>query len=280
MTTKPPADRIRTVFFISDRTGITAETLGHSLLTQFNGIEFQRHALPFVDTREKAVEVVNRINEVTHRTGQRTLVFSTLVDDEIREIIAAADCVRLDFFDAFIGPLERELDMRSSHAAGRAHGAHDVEKYTRRINAMNFALSSDDGVNPERYHDAEVVLIGVSRTGKTPTCLYLALHYGILAANFPLTPTDLEQGRLPEVLEKHRQILFGLTIEPERLRGIRQERRPDSDYASSPQVHYEVKEAEGIFRKHRLPYVDTTRRSVEEIATTLLQQTGLQRRLL
>lgn len=274
---QPAATRV--VFFLSDRTGITAETLGHSLLTQFSGIEFQRITVPFVDSPEKAREAVSRINEATRRAGRRVLVFSTLVDDQVRAIVSVADCVYLDFFDAFIGPLERELEVRSSHAAGRAHGAHDLEKYTRRINAMNYALAADDGVNPERYHDAEVILVGVSRTGKTPTCLYLALHYGILAANSPLTETDLAEGRLPVGIEKHRDRLFGLTIDPERLRGIRQERRPDTQYASSRQVHFEVKEAEELFRKHRLPYVDTTHYSVEEIATTVLQEAGLTRRL-
>jgi hypothetical protein len=269
----------RTVFFLSDRTGITAETLGHSLLTQFNGVRFQRVTLPFIDSPDKAREAVAQINQATARTGARTLVFSTLVDDEVRSIILTADCLCLDFFDAFIGPLERELQIRSSHAAGRAHGAHDLENYTRRIDAMNFALGSDDGINPRNYRDAEVILVGVSRTGKTPTCLYLALHYGIHAANCPLTEDDLEHGRLPSVLEKHRDLLFGLTIDPNRLQGIRQERRPDTVYASTRQVHYEIKEAETLFRKHRIPFVDTTHYSVEEIATTVLQQTGLRRRL-
>ena len=270
---------VRTVFFLSDRTGITAETLGHSLLTQFNGIDFQRITLPFIDSPDKAREAVDRINEATRRGGVRPLVFSTLVDDEIRAMMHTAEGLCIDFFDAFIGPLERELQIRSSHAAGRAHGAHDLENYTRRIDAMNFALSSDDGVNPRNYADAEVILVGVSRTGKTPTCLYLALHYGINAANCPMTEDDLEQGRFPQTLDAHRDRLFGLTIEPSRLQGIRQERRPDSQYASTRQVHYEVKEAEAMFRRHRIPYVDTTHYSVEEIATTVLQEAGLRRHL-
>ena len=273
-------DRLaRTVFFLSDRTGITAETLGHSLLTQFNGIDFQRITVPFIDSPDKAREAVGRINEATRRSGVRPLVFSTLVDDEIRNIIHTAEGFCLDFFDAFIGPLERELRTPSSHAAGRAHGAHDLKNYTRRIDAMNFALSSDDGINPKHYGDADVILVGVSRTGKTPTCLYLALHYGINAANCPLTEDDLERGRFSPTLDPHREKLFGLTIEPSRLQGIRQERRPDTRYASTRQVHYEVKEAEAMLRKHRISYVDTTHYSVEEIATTVLQEAGLRRSL-
>jgi [pyruvate, water dikinase]-phosphate phosphotransferase / [pyruvate, water dikinase] kinase len=269
----------RTVFFVSDRTGITAETLGHSLLTQFNGIEFQRITVPFIDTEDKAREAVRRIGEATRATGQRPLVFSTLVSDEIRMIIEEGDGLVLDFFDAFIGPLEREMGVRSSHAAGKAHGVQDAENYSRRIDAMNFALAHDDGATSRDYDQAEVILIGVSRSGKTPTCLYLALHYGINAANCPLTEDDLEMGRLPATLEQHRDRLFGLTIDPVRLKGIRHERRPDSRYSSTRQVHYEVKETEAMFRRYNIPFLNTTQSSVEEIATTVLEESGIQRRL-
>jgi [pyruvate, water dikinase]-phosphate phosphotransferase / [pyruvate, water dikinase] kinase len=272
----PPA---RPVFFVSDRTGITAETLGHSLLTQFNGIEFQRITVPFIDTEDKARDVVERIAGAGREAGMRPLVFSTLVDDDIRTMIESADCLCLDFFDAFIGPLEREMHTRSSHATGRAHGVQDTENYARRIDAMNFALAHDDGASIREYEKAEVILIGVSRSGKTPTCLYLALHYGIYAANCPLTEDDLEVGKLPNDLERYRDRLFGLTIDPVRRKSIRQERRPDSRYSSTRQVHYEVKEAEAMLRRHNVPFLNTTRSSVEEIATTVLQESGLRRRL-
>ena len=274
-----PHTTARAVFILSDRTGITAETLAHSLLTQFNGVELQRLTVPFIDTDDKARETVARINEATVRTGIRSLVFSTLVNDDIRKVIETADCLFLDFFDAFIGPLERELEMASSHAAGRAHGVHDADNYARRIDAMNFALASDDGVNVHNYDQAEVILVGVSRSGKTPTCLYLALQYGIHAANCPLTEDDLENARLPAAIEKYRERLFGLTIDPVRLKGIREARRPDSRYSSTRQVHFEVKEAEAMFRRFNIPYLNTTRSSVEEIATTVLDRSGLLRRL-
>jgi [pyruvate, water dikinase]-phosphate phosphotransferase / [pyruvate, water dikinase] kinase len=169
--------------------------------------------------------------------------------------------------------------MASSHATGRAHGVHDADNYARRIDAMNFAIASDDGVNVDNYHQAEVILVGVSRSGKTPTCLYLALQYGIHAANCPLTEDDLENARLPAAIEKHRERLFGLTIDPVRLKGIREERRPDSRYSSTRQVHFEVKEAEAMFRRFNIPFLNTTRSSVEEIATTVLDRCGLRRRL-
>lgn len=278
MTEPSPTDE-RSVFFVSDRTGITAETLGHSLLTQFEGIKFKPITLPFIETLDKARETVERINEATRAEGVRALVFSTLVNDEVREIISAANGLYLDFFDAFIGPLERELQTASSHAAGKTHGMRNSENYSRRIDAMNFALANDDGVMSRNFGEAEVILVGVSRSGKTPTCLYLALHYGINAANCPLTEDDLETGKLPSSLARYRDRLFGLTIDPVRLQSIRQERRPDSRYSSTRQVHYEVKEAEAMFRKFDIPFLNTTQSSVEEIATTVLQGAGLQRRL-
>ncbi|MCP1726503.1 regulator of PEP synthase PpsR (kinase-PPPase family) [Natronospira proteinivora] len=268
----------RTVFFVSDRTGITAETLGHSLLTQFDGIDFRPVTVPFIGSKDKAETVAQRINETAAAEGVRPLVFSTLITDECREVIQAADGMYLDFFDAFIGPLEKELDKSSSHAAGRAHGVFDAETYTRRIDAMNYALANDDGVSTRHYDRAEVILVGVSRSGKTPTCLYLALHYGVYAANYPLTEDDLEDGMLPKSLKTHKDKLFGLTIDPKRLQDIRQERRPDSHYASVRQVNYEVREAEILFRRYGIPFLNTTTSSVEEIATTVIHSAGLQRR--
>ncbi|MGH8170020.1 MAG: kinase/pyrophosphorylase, partial [Steroidobacteraceae bacterium] len=166
----------RTVFFVSDQTGVTAETLGHSLMTQFEGLEFRPVTLPFVSTRDKAEEAVRRIDRAAAEEGLRPIIFSTLVQDELRDTVMRAKGLFLDFFAAFVGPLERELNTRSTHRAGRAHGIADSGAYTARINATNFALSNDDGIGGD-YERADVVLVGVSRSGKTPTCLYLALQY-------------------------------------------------------------------------------------------------------
>lgn len=268
----------RTVFFVSDRTGITAETLGHSLLTQFEGVKFRQESLPFIGTTEKAQRAVVRINEAAAEDGVRPLVFSTLVKDELRNIIMTSDGLFLDFFDAFIGPLEKELGLKSSHTSGKAHGMADYQQYTQRINAMNFALANDDGVTTRHYDKADIVLVGVSRSGKTPTCLYLALHYGVYAANYPLTEDDLEHGHFPEVLLPHRNKLFGLTIEADRLVQIRNERRPDSRYASLQQVNYEVNAAEQLFRKLGIGFLNTTTSSIEEIATTIIHEAAIKRR--
>lgn len=270
----------RTVFFVSDRTGITAETLGHSLLTQFEDERLRQITVPFIDDVDKARATVERIARTGARDGARPIVFSTLIQDDVREILQSADCLFLDFFDAFIGPLEQELGVVSTHATGRAHGMADLATYTKRIDAMNFALSSDDGVNTHSYEKSDVILVGVSRSGKTPTCLYLALHYGVYAANYPITEDDLEEGRLPEPLSPYSQKLFGLTIDPARLTQIRNERRPESKYSSSPQVQYEVRSVENLLKKLNIPHVDTTTTSIEEIATTIIHRLGLKRRFI
>jgi len=271
-------EKSRTVFFVSDRTGITAETLGHSLLTQFEGIRFRQVTVPFISTVDKAKAFVERVNRTAEEEGVRPVIFSTLITDDAREIVSRANCLFLDFFDAFIGPLERDLGLKSSHTAGRAHGMHDMTTYTTRIDAMNFALANDDGVTTRNYERADVVLIGVSRSGKTPTCLYLALHYGLFAANYPLTEEDLETGRFPGPLLPHRHKLYGLTIDAGRLQQIRTERRPDSRYASSAQVNLELRQAEELYRKMGIPFIDTTNCSIEEIATTIIHETGIKRR--
>ncbi|MGB9428739.1 MAG: pyruvate, water dikinase regulatory protein [Gammaproteobacteria bacterium] len=271
-------EKQRTVFFVSDRTGITAEALGRSLMSQFNGGKFRQVTLPFIASVDKAEEAVARINATGVEDGIRPIVFSTIVDDPMRVIIQRSDALYLDFFDTFIGPLERELGMKSSHTVGRAHASADNAAYIRRIEAVNFALANDDGVTTRHYSEADVVLVGVSRSGKTPTCLYLALQFGVFAANYPLTEDDLNRGRLPAVLEPYKSRIYGLTIEPVRLQQIRHQRRPDSRYASSDQVRYEVRQAEDIFLAAGVPHMNTTHPSIEEIATTILHQTGIARR--
>ena len=268
----------RTVFFVSDQTGVTAETLGHSLLTQFDSHDFDRVTLPFVDSIDKANEVVDRINATALEQGTSPIVFSTLVQDEFREPFRRVAGLFLDFFATFLSPLERELQTESSHAVGRAHGMNDVGAYDQRIEATNFALNYDDGTRTRDYARADIILIGVSRSGKTPTCLYLAMSYGILAANYPLAEDELETGDLPKVLMPYRDKLFGLTIEPERLQEIRKERRAIGQYASAQQVSFELRSAETLFNRFQVPYLDTTRLSIEEIASTILDRTHIERR--
>jgi len=269
----------RSVFFVSDGTGITAEALGHSLLTQFDGIEFQQIVEPFVDSIAKAEECLARIAQATARSGTRPIVFCTLVDDDIRTVIRGADALVLDFFEGFLNPLEAELGTRSSHTVGRSHGVANNREYLDRIEAINFALAHDDGLGNEELGKADVILVGVSRSGKTPTCLYMALQLGIKAANCPLTPDDFERGALPGAVEPHLKKLYGLTIAPERLAEIRNERRPDSRYARLENCRFEVDAAEKLMRQHGVRWLNSTTRSIEEIATKIMQDVKLERRV-
>ncbi len=269
----------RTVFFVSDQTGITAETMGHSLMTQFDGIEFRQVTVPFISTVDKAIEAVRKIDLVGEQEGVRPIVFSTLVQEEVRNVVRGSSGFFLDFFDPFLAPLENELKTQSTHMASRTHRMADTHAYAMRIDATNFALANDDGSVVRDYERADLILVGVSRSGKTPTCLYLAMQYGIFAANYPLTDDDLESRRLPPALEGHMRKLFGLTIKPDRLQQIRNERRPDSRYSSASQVTFEIRAAESLFERAGIPMIDATEVSIEEISSRILDRTGIERRL-
>lgn len=272
-------DTTRTAFFISDGTGITAEMLGHSLLTQFEGIRFNQTVLPFVDSLEKARECLDKLAAVTRATGTRPIVFTTLVNQEIRDTIRSADCVVLDFFESFLDPLEAELGIGSNHTVGRSHGQVNNKQYHDRIDAINFSLAHDDGQSARDLASADVILVGVSRSGKTPTSLYLALQFGIKAANCPLIPEDFERGTLPTALTTYRGKLYGLSIAPERLSEIRHERRPDSKYASLENCRWEVASAEALMKKNGISWLSSTTRSIEEIAAKILQEVKIERRV-
>jgi len=264
----------KTVFFVSDGTAITAETLGHSLLTQFNSVEFREIRLPFVDTVEKMSEAVSLINRAAEKDASNPLVFVTIVDENIGRGLHKANAHVFDLFQSFIGQLEAVLDASRSGKVGQAHGMSNLLMYEDRMEATNFALTHDDGIS-KKLGDADVLLVGVSRSGKTPTCLYLALHYGIKAANYPLTEEDLEQARLPAFLRQHGDKLFGLTIDPERLSQIRNNRRPNSRYASIKQCRYEVDAAEALLRSENVPTLSSTDSSIEELASRILVELGL-----
>jgi regulator of PEP synthase PpsR (kinase-PPPase family) len=270
----------RTVCFVSDRTGITSETLGQALLAQFEGVETRTVTMPFVSTLQEARGVVERINAIARTEQARPIIFSTLVDDAIRAVVKEADGFFLDFFDAFLAPLESELEVRSAHVTGHAApGAAADPAHSARIDATNFALSNDDGSGARDYRSADLILIGVSRTSKTPTSLYLALQYGVFTANYPLADEDLETGKLPKVLQPYVSKLYGLTIDAERLQLIRQERRPGSRYASPQQVRYEVRTALSLFERQSIPYLDVSECNVEEIASRILSRMNLERRV-
>ncbi len=269
----------RTVFYLSDRTGITAEMLGHSLLTQFDGIEWETINVPFLDTIAKAETVLMQINRTIEHDGYRPLVFSTLLEPEILDVIKQANCRVYDFFETFIRSIEEELNQPFARIAGRSHGIEHPLSYFKRIAAINYVLAHDDGVNSKNFNEADIILIGISRSGKTPTCLYLGLQYGIAAANYPLTQDDMPTMQLPQVIQSFRNKLFGLTLTPAQLHSIRQERLPNSQYASLAQCHKEIQWQESLFRLFNIPYLDTTRISIEEISAIILNRCGLKRQL-
>ncbi len=269
----------RTAFFVSDRTGITVEMLGNSLLTQFDDIEFQRVTLPFVDNLEKVREVMNRIERANAASGMRSLVFTSLMKPDLREEINKANCMVLDVVDRFIVPLEEELGTKSAHAIGRSHSAGNFKDYNHRIEAVNYTLAHDDGMTNRNLEQADIILVGVSRSGKTPTCLYLALQFGVKAANYPLIPEDLERMKLPPALLPLRHKVYGLTIMPDRLQQIRQERKPDSKYASIENCKWEVTAAETLMQQAGIAHLNSTTKSIEELATTLLHEAHLVRRV-
>jgi [pyruvate, water dikinase]-phosphate phosphotransferase / [pyruvate, water dikinase] kinase len=269
----------RTAFFVSDRTGITVEMLGNSLLTQFDDVEFRRITLPFVDNLEKAREAVAQINANTAETGKRALVFTSLMENALREQIGAANAMVLDLFDRFIVPLEEELGVKSAHAIGRSHSAGNIQHYNNRIEAVNYTLAHDDGMTNRNLEQADIILVGVSRSGKTPTCLYMALQFGIKAANYPLIPEDLEKLKLPPALLPLKSKVWGLSIMPDRLAQIRQERKPDSKYASPDNCQWEVSTAERLMESAGIPYLNSTTKSIEELATTILHEAKLDRRV-
>jgi regulator of PEP synthase PpsR (kinase-PPPase family) len=261
----------RTVFFVSDGTGITAETFGHSVLTQFD-LKFKQIRLPFIDTLDKAHEAARKINDAFNAEGSRPIVFSTLVQAELADVVFKAKGMHMDLIQTFVAPLEQELGVKSTHTVGRSHNITDSEEYKNRIEAINFSLAHDDGQSNKNLSTADVILVGVSRSGKTPTSLYLAMQYGIKAANYPLIPDDFERGRLPSALPEFKAKMFGLSIAPERLSEIRNERRPGSKYAALENCRYEVNEAEAMMKREGIRWLSSTTKSIEEIATTILQE--------
>jgi [pyruvate, water dikinase]-phosphate phosphotransferase / [pyruvate, water dikinase] kinase len=267
------------IFFLSDGTGITSETLGRSLLTQFTKIEFNFTTIPYVNSQEKANAAVAKINAAFAETKLRPIIFATVVDIETSKILQASKGLVIDFFHTFLQPLESEFGYLSEQAIGLFHSAKNHDRYMLRIEAVNFAMIGDDGANTKQYSNADIVLIGASRSGKTPTSLYLALQFGMLVTNYPLTEEDFAHRQLPAPLRDHRQKLFGLIIDPAKLSQIRQERLPDSKYASLEQCQEEMRLTKLLFQQEKINYLDVTNRSIEELAVDILAATNLKRRL-
>ncbi len=257
----------RSAFYISDGTAITAETLGHATLSQFQ-FEIEHVTLPFIESQEKAQQVQNQINRRFKTTGHRPFVFHTFVDEKLAQTVCESKCISFDVLKPFTSKISEQLNVAATPVKHRTHSIKE-ERYDHRIEAMNFALANDDGQTTENYDDADVILVGVSRSGKTPTSIYLALQYGIKAANYPFTEEDMEDMKLNESLRANKRKIFGLTIEPERLAAIRHERYANSKYSSLRQCRMELREVERMYKSNKIPYINTTHFSVEEISAKI-----------
>lgn len=270
---------MRHVYIISDGTGITAETLSQSLMSQFEGMAFNTSTYPYIDTIKKANKVIEKIEADYQQTNIQPILFTTLVKQDIRALFRTSSAQLFDLFSAFIKPLECTLEAKSSYTIGRSHGLINHDSYKERIAAIDYTLSHDDGISIKDYDKADIILLGVSRSGKTPTCLYLALQYGILAANYPLVDEDLQKSSLPDFLKKHQKKLFGLTIHPEKLSQIRQERRPDSHYATLSQCRLEIAKVKSLYLQEGVSFLNSTDFSIEEISTRIMAKKQIKRRL-
>ncbi len=266
----------RQVFFLSNGTAITAETLGMSLLAQFPDHPFQTHTVPFVDTLEKAQTVADEINACLSATGQLPIVICTTGDDDLIKIIHQCKALVIDPFGDILPRLEKALAAQH-HQPGESHRTANPSLYESRIDAIDYAMQHDDGGKMQNYNEADIILVGVSRSGKTPSCLYLALQFGIKAANYPITEEDMDSDRLPVPIAPYKERLYGLTTDLQRLINIRQERRPNSRYASSDQCRFELRAVEEMYQQHRIPYINTSRMSVEEISARIIRDNGLHR---
>lgn len=277
--TETKTEPVRQIFIVSDGTAITAETLAHSIMTQFPNLSYNQTRLPFTDTVEKAVEVARQINAKGAADGLRPIIFTTFVDPEImRTFNEAVSGHIIDLFRKFVGPLETELGMKSAHSIGQSHRIRDDVKYNRRIAAIDYTLQHDDGQTNRGLDEADVILVGVSRSGKTPTSLFLAMQFGLKVANYPLIPEDFDRGSLPEALIPLRDKLFGLSIRPERLSEIRNERRPNSRYASIENCRKEIEDAENLMVREGIRWLNSTTKSIEEISATIIAELGLDHR--
>lgn len=268
----------RTIFMISDGTGITAENFGNSLMSQFSHATFDKEIFPYIDTIEKANQVVLAINASNAHTGIKPIAFITLINPDIVDIIKNSNCIIYDLFGTYLLSLEDVLGVKSTKSVGQTHGVSNIQTYSQRMEAIEYTMGHDDGVKMDGYKKADIILMGVSRSGKTPSCLYLALHYGVLAANYPITEEDLLVHRLPTALFPHKKKLFGLTIDCERLQQIRNARRPDSLYASYDQCRREIGELEALYQREKIPFLNSTHYSIEEIATKVMSISELKRK--
>lgn len=268
-----PDSATRHVFhlhLVSDSTGETIHSVARACLAQFDNVEPVEHAWPLART-ENAMNVV--LDGIEDKPGP---VMYTLVDDKLREKLRDG-CRRLkvpciSVLDPVIAAFGKFLDAQPLHRIG---GQHEMDaEYFQRIEAMDWALAHDDGQRATEFDRSDVILVGVSRTSKTPTCLYLA-NRGVKAANVPYVPGI----PLPDVLDQIKNALvIGLTNDPKRLVELRRARLAllqqggETPYVDPEVVRSEITEARRYFAERQWPVIDVTRRSIEETAAAIMTQ--------
>ncbi|MEI5676097.1 MULTISPECIES: pyruvate, water dikinase regulatory protein [unclassified Nocardioides] len=258
------------VFFLSDSTGISAETMGNALLIQFPDTRFERTLIPFIHTVDDARRVVAQLDEAMD--GPITpLVFCTAATDEVRAELHQTRAPLIDFFEMHMAKVETIIGQQGVREAARLHGVGDIKRYNSRMAAVEFTIEHDDGQSLRALEKSDVILLAPSRCGKTPTSMYLALQHGLFVANYPLVDEDLEADDLPEPVQPYLERCFGLVTTVDRLSRVRNERRPNSRYASPEQCRWELRRAGELFKAHRLPVIDSSAKSVEEISALILQ---------
>lgn len=268
--TEPDDEGVVPVFFLSDSTGISAETMGNALLIQFPDLVFERTTIPFIGTVEAAREVVAILDEAMD--GPVTpLAFTTAAEDHIRHELLQTRAPIIDLFDSHMERVEEVLGHRGVREASRLHGVGDIKRYNTRMAAVEFTIEHDDGQSLRALDRADVVLIAPSRCGKTPTSMYLALQHGLFVANYPLVDEDLESHELPRPVRELADRCFGITTTVERLSRVRNERRPGSRYAEPAQVRWELRQAGALYAANGIPVIDSSTKSVEEMAALVLQ---------
>lgn len=261
----------RTVYFVSESTGITAESLGDSLLSQFPDVKFTRHHRPFLSSTEQAQALADEFTQEKEINGMKPLVFATMPDEEISRILESGACHYYELFTRYVNEIGKDIQIEPTRRSGVSHGVNNPQLYDDRMDIVNYTLIHDDAMTMQNLNDADVILLGVSRSGKTPTCLYLALHYGVRAANYPLTEDDFLKDDMPQILKDNRHKLVGLTISPKRLADIREKRRSESKYASLNTCKAEVSHAAEMFKRYGLTVFDTTSSSIEELSSRIIQ---------
>jgi len=264
--------KIKEIYYVSDSTGILATNLGQALICQFPEVNFHEEKFPFIKTEEEAQKTINYI--VKQSSGRFPIIFSTLMDPKIRDIF---DHPQVEFFDVcgtFLERLEGALEAKALRVPGFSRQI-DFIDMANRVEAINYTLNHDDGTKLSEYDEADVILVGVSRSGKTPVSVYLSTHMGLKSANYPLTERDLDSYSIPKSLRENKKKVVGLTTKPELLESIRQKRYPNSKYAKRSTCIHELQQAQQIFLRNQLPVIDTSGKSIEELATQISQEIGL-----